>query len=272
MRTLVINLAMLLARRKSLIPTMLSMSLLIVNSCEVVLAGRTLDIDGLFRSGNEHFARGECKAAIQEYSEIVRAGFIHEAVYYNLGDAYFKDGQMGKAILFYERAMKIDPHDREIRENLALARARIVDKVEVPQATAVFRVINHIRGWLPLDLETALATILFVGANGVFSYHLLRKGDKGASTALIALGLLILSLLLGISNAVRIYENHAVREAIILSEKVDVLSGPGSDHSTLFSVHDGLKVTVQNEVGDWSLVRLENGWNGWVKKDVLELI
>jgi tetratricopeptide (TPR) repeat protein len=245
----------------------------IISFCQIVLGEQSPNIDGLFRKGNESFAGGDFRSAIQHYSAIVAAGFIHEAVFYNLGNAYFKDGQMGKAILYYEKAAKLVPQDREINENLTLARSRIVDKVETPQPHVFFRVLSRLRGGLPLDMETGVAAGLFALANLIYSFHLLKKSGRGKRILLrLAMAFLSVSLLVGISNAIRIYQDRSVRDAIVLGEKVDVLSGPGSDHSSLFSVHDGLKVTIQNDVGEWSQIRLENGWNGWVKKEVLGLI
>jgi tetratricopeptide (TPR) repeat protein len=245
----------------------------LINFGPIALGSQPPDIDGLFREGNESFAKGDFQFAIQQYSAIVDAGFIHEAVYYNLGNAYFKDGQMGKAILYYEKASQIAPQDHEIRENLTLARSRIVDKVETPPPYIFFRVLRSLRDWLPLDLETILAASLFALANCTYLFRVLTKSDQRKKIlSRLALAFFSVSLLVGVSNAIRIYEDGSVREAIVLGEKVDVLSGPGSDHSALFSVHEGLKVTLQSDMGEWSQIRLENGWNGWVRRNVLGLI
>ena len=78
-----------------------------------------------------------------------------------------------------------------------------------------------------------------------------------------------LFLILGSSNLLRIYWQETVHEGVILVEKVDVLSGPASDSPTLFSIHEGLKVRIENDLPDLVQISLDNGWNGWVKKDTL---
>ena len=80
---------------------------------------------------------------------------------------------------------------------------------------------------------------------------------------------LVLFLILGTSNLLRIYWQETVHEGVVLVEKVDVLSGPASDSPILFSVHEGLKVRIENDLPDWVQISLENGWNGWVKKEAL---
>ena len=84
-----------------------------------------------------------------------------------------------------------------------------------------------------------------------------------------SIAFLVLFLILGTSNLLRIYWQETVQEGVVLVEKADVLSGPASDSPILFSVHEGLKVRIENDLPDWVQISLENGWNGWVKKETL---
>ena len=70
----------------------------------------------------------------------------------------------------------------------------------------------------------------------------------------------------------RIYQAETLREGVVLVDKVDVVSGPAADNSILFSIHEGLKIRIENELEDWLHISLENGWNGWVKKDAVGMI
>jgi Tetratricopeptide repeat/Bacterial SH3 domain len=231
------------------------------------------DIDQLFRSGNQHYADGDFKTAIQQYEKIVTSSFVSEVVYYNLGNAYFKDGQLGKAILYYEKAHRLSSGDREIRDNLGFAKTRISDKVEKPPEGFLLTQSRRLLNLLPLDVETFLAVICFVAANGCFTLFVLGPSPSLSRLALYAaFGLLALFLLFGASNLFRIYQSETTREGVILTDKVDVLSGPSTDNPTLFSIHEGLKVRIENEVQDWLQISLENGWNGWVKRETLGMI
>ena len=236
-------------------------------------SAQSADVAKLFESANQFYAQGNFKAAAEQYLKITGSDFANEAVYYNLANAYFKQSQIGPAILYYEKARKLAPGDHEISENLELARTRIVDKVESPQESFLWRQVERLANWLPLNVETGLAVAFFVAANALFALFIKAKSDRLGRVALAgATGLFALSLLLGASNAFRIYQSATDLEAIVLAEKADVLSGPGADNPTLFSIHEGLKVRVNSQLNEWSQISLENGWTGWIKVGDLGMI
>jgi tetratricopeptide (TPR) repeat protein len=243
----------------------------VVQPCTAI--GRDVDVSQFFQAGNQFYSQGNFRAAIDEYLKIIQADFANEDVYYNLANAFFKDNQVGMAILYYEKANELAPRDREISENLSLARNRITDKVESPQEGFLLKQVNRILNFLPLDQETMLAVILFIAANALFTLFMLVRAERFRRISFtISVSLFFLFLLLGTSNAARIYHAATIQNAIILLEKVDVLSGPSVDNPTLFSIHEGLKVRVQTELNGWAQITLENGWNGWVSKESLGLI
>jgi len=228
------------------------------------------DMSRIFQAGNEYYGQNNYKAAIEQYQKVLESGVVSDVVFYNLANAHFKNNQLGSAILFYEKAQRLAPRDREINENLNFARTRIADKVEHPPEGFVFSLLRRITNWLPLDTETVLAIALFMGANAAFALFWLDVIPPLSRLALYSsIALLALFLLLGTSNLLRIYWQETVQEGVVLVEKADVLSGPASDSPILFSVHEGLKVRIENDLPDWVQISLENGWNGWIKKDAL---
>ena len=213
------------------------------------VAASSHELSQIFQAGNQFYSQGNFKSAIEEYEKIVKVPIVNETVYYNLANSYFKDNQVGKSILFYEKAVKLAPSDRDIAENLRLARVRIADKVETPQEGFLSRQAGRVFKFFPLDLETLLVVIMFVGANTGFTLFVLGRSPSLSRLALYAsIALFALSLLLGVSNVFRIYQTANTREAVILEEKADILSGPANDNPTLFSVHEGLKVRIENEL------------------------
>lgn len=224
----------------------------------------------LFQAGNDFYAQSNYQAAIERYQKVLESAVVNEVLLYNLGNAYFKDNQLGRAILCYEKAKRLAPHDREIAQNLNFARARIADKVERPPEGFFLSQFRRIANWLPLDTETALAIAFFIAANAAFSLFWMDVIPRLSRLALYAsISCLAVFLVLGTSNLLRIYRQETLHEGVILVEKADVLSGPASDSPTLFSVHEGLKVQIENDLADWAQISLDNGWNGWVKKDAL---
>jgi len=234
---------------------------------------QSVDATKLFQSANQLYSQGKFKAATEQYRKITESDFANEAVYYNLANAYFKQNQIGQAILYYEKAKRLSPSDREISENLDLARTRIVDKMESSQDSFLWRQVSRLMSWLPLNFETGLAVALFVGANGLFTLFLEARSERFRRALLVgSAALFAVFLVVGVSNALRIYQSVTDLEAVILAEKADVLSGPGQDNPTLFSIHEGLKVKVQSQVSDWSQISLENGWTGWIRVADLGMI
>jgi len=226
-------------------------------------AAQTQDVSRIFQSGNEYYAQSNYNAAIEQYQKVLESAIVSEVVLYNLANAYFKNNQLGNAILCYEKAQRLTPHDREIAENLNFARARIADKVERPPEGIFLSQLRRITNWLPLDTETALAVAFFFAAHAAFCLFWLDAIPSLSRVTLYAcIAFLMLFLILGASNLVRIYSQETVQEGVILVEKADVLSGPASDSPTLFSIHEGLKVRIENDVPDWVQISMDNGWNG----------
>ena len=123
-----------------------------------------------FQSGNEYYAQSNyAEPRSNSIRRFSRSGVLSEVVLYNLANAHFKNKQLGKAILCYEKAQRIAPQDREIAENLNFARTRIADKVERPQEGFFVTQLRRVTNWLSLDIETALAVAFFIAANGAFA-------------------------------------------------------------------------------------------------------
>jgi tetratricopeptide (TPR) repeat protein len=231
---------------------------------------RPQQVNHWFQVGNVCYSKGDFKGAIENYQRIVRTGFANEVLYYNLGNAFYKDNQIGWAILFYEKARRLAPSDPEILNNLKMARSRTADKVESLRTPTWLSQVQRLHTFLSLETETILGLLLYMTANALFSIYILGKRERIRRAALhgcIILGLVF--LIIGGSTAFRVYEARTVQDGVVVIDKVDVLSGPGTENPTLFSIHEGLQVEVQHEMGEWVLISLENGWSGWVKKEVL---
>jgi hypothetical protein len=234
---------------------------------------REANISQLLNNGNQFYSQGNYKAAIEQYERLVQLPFSNELVYYNLGNAYFKNNQLGSAILNFEKAFKLAPLDRDVSANLDLARSRIADKIEGRQENILLRPLRKMTSFIPLDAETLLVMLLFIAANLSFTLFLLSRSTSLSRWAILCAGVLFFFFcMLGVSNAVRIYQAETLREGVVLVDKVDVVSGPAADNPVLFSIHEGLKIRIENELESWLHISLENGWNGWVKKNAVGII
>jgi hypothetical protein len=228
----------------------------------------------LVQEGNQRYMDGDFQGALEIYETILQAGFESADLYYNLGNAYFKTGNLGRSILTYERALRLRPRDADTRANLALARSLTVDEVEpIPR----FWVLSVLSWWVELIPGGALLFVVSLaylsGAVGLTLRVLSRRQRTARLGAWILAGGCLGLLLFG--STLLVQEGFWGRAdwGIIMVEEVAVQSAPSEeDDLTLFHVHEGTKVRLDQQTELWSEIVLEDGKVGWVPSNVLETI
>jgi len=226
----------------------------------------------LFARANQFYEQGKYQEAIQAYGALVSQGVQHQAVYYNLGNAYFKNGRLGLAIVCYERARRLDPSDQDIAENLAFAQARRVDKIEEPETPFWLSGLWWAHHLFPYPQQIWLTILFWAIAHAGWAWWQLRRGETWRRAAIwISSGALLLTLLCGLSAFIKA-QQAGKREAIIVVEKSDLVSGPAENNAVLAVIHEGFKVEIRQQADDWCQVVLPNGWNGWIRRSHLEFI
>jgi hypothetical protein len=219
----------------------------------------------VFAHANQLYEEGRYEEAAAKYEEIVASGLKNGRVYYNLGNAYFKQEKLGLAILNYERAHRLMPRDDDIKANLTYARSQIVDKIETPDPGLLGRWLASLQGLLTIDETIILAWALYLVMTvlallAVFVWRWRRF-------CLYALGFLSVLLILSLASlGLKLYQQEHIREAVVTAGQVDVLSGPGENYLLEFTVHEGTALTVEEERGDWWRVRLWGDLEGWAQK------
>jgi tetratricopeptide (TPR) repeat protein len=228
---------------------------------------------GLFAQGNSEYQKGNYRLAEQYYSRILNSGVDSGPLYYNLGNACFKQKQLGEAIYYWEKARQKMPADRELQQNLELANLFLVDRIEIPSDPLLLRILTNAQESLSVRQESWLALILFVAANALFSIYLLAKNPRLAFRALIGcLGMGILFLIFAVSLCWKAYENEYIKNGVVVEQKVDVRSGPGAGNITVFTIHEGIKVRVHGSSNGWYQISLPNGWSGWLNEEYIRLL
>ena len=226
--------------------------------------------DELFARGNEQYAQGDYAASAASYRKILEAGFRNSRVYYNLGNACFKQNQVGPAILFYEKALKLDPADEDARENLRYANLRIRDRIPAEDLPILLAVFSRGLGLLRMERVIGLFTGLYLAAMLFAAAWILGNGRRWAAQAgIAALVLCALFLAAGGWMLLQGRARGASDQAIVLAEKVEVLSGPGPENTLLASVHEGTKVKIHNRRETWVQVTLPDGRAGWMREETL---
>lgn len=206
------------------------------------------------------------KDAILNYEELVKDGFKSYQLYYNLGNAYYKNNQLGKAIYYYELARKINPNDEDVRINLGIASAKTVDKIDAKENFFISAVKSNLlsylstSSWAWLSIATLLiGCILFFVF--VSSGNVALKRISFLLSCILIIGFVI-AYSLGYSALKSKSEN---KFAIITAKEIKIMNEPTQSASSKFSLHEGTKIRVVENNGDWLLIKLDNGNEGWVK-------
>ena len=242
----------------------------------VPISGHAADsyVDSLFNVGNTAYSEGRWGDAAGAYSSIEKLGMESAALYCNLGNAYYKSGDIARAMLYYERSLKIDPSYSDARYNRNVASEFVQDRIEpVPE----FILKTWVRSLCySLDSDTWAVTGLVFLAIMVASLLLLflssttsLKGT-GFFSAIVFLLLAIFSLSFSFWQK----SDYSRKDgAIIMLPVVSVKSSPSAETSTdLFILHEGTKVLILDEVGDWRNIELADGRQGWMKSSDMEII
>ncbi|MCB0164038.1 MAG: tetratricopeptide repeat protein [Anaerolineae bacterium] len=225
-------------------------------------------------AGNQSYEAGDYTQAVEIYETMVDAGIEDSALYYNLGNAYFKLGHLGQAILNYRRAYRLDPRDVDNNVNLALARSQALDKLEEANDGAMTNFVKVAEDWLTVDEASILALVLWLLLCGLAIVAILLPRFRPISLWTMAIvGLFLIIGVISIAN--RLYNNYAYPPAVIVAEQVSVMSGPGSadQYVVEFDLHAGAEVTQLESHDDYRRVSLPgHDFQGWVSADSLELV
>lgn len=226
-----------------------------------------------FEEANTLYRNGDYQKAVTGYEDILKNGFENAAVYYNLGNTYFKLQNIPAAILNYERARRLSPHDEDIVHNLRLANLRVVDKIEpLPQLflqewwDALISMFSS-DGWARAGI-VALWIAVVAGAVFIIGRSNLLQGASLALT--FGAFLVYVFSFVGMMHQ-RHYESNE-QQAIVFSPTVSVKSAPDTQSMDLFVLHEGVKVELLDSVGDWRKIRLADGKIGWLQEGNIGVI
>ncbi len=228
-------------------------------------------VEQAYAAALKAYYAGKYNDAIKSLERLAALPLAHEELFYNLGCAYFRRGDLGRAIFNFERALALDPGFEDAQFNLQTARARARGKVkDVLKGIAAEGWWRSLLGLLSLTGWWWLFIVLWWLALGVlFGLRHVKPGP--ARAGLIATNVLfaVLALIAGLLLAGRIYAGRGVSEGIVLPQTIAVREGPDASARQAFKLHAGIKVQLKAESPGWARIRLPNGLEGWIpRKDL----
>ena len=232
------------------------------------------DLDSLWTAGVQAYTDGKFSDASAAWTSIEESGQKSAKLYYNLGNAWFKQGNYPKAILNYERALRLDPSYSDARYNLEFTSNFVQDKIEpVPEfiLKSVARKVCYVMG----SNAWAVIFLVLLAAALVMGLLFLLGSSVGKRRAGFYCGIVLLLLSAEALSFSIWQKSDSVKTdtAIVMSPVSSVKSSPSSGSSKdLFVIHEGTKVTILDEVGSWKNIALADGRQGWITSNELEVI
>jgi len=239
----------------------------------LLLPLRMFGQDSELKEAESAYTAGNFEQAAQLYENVLKLHGDSYTVFYNLGNAYYKAGKIAPAILNYERALLINPADKDLSHNLAVARLRITDKiVPVGEFFLVkwFRSLQNIFSVDTWAMIGFIGFVLFIGCLALyfFSKRMVLK-KSGFYLGIVLLVIVILANVCGANQKDALLNRNA---AIVFSPTVTVKSSPDNSGTDLFVIHEGTKVFIKSTIGEWNEIELEDGNVGWIRQKDIEKI
>jgi tetratricopeptide (TPR) repeat protein len=226
-----------------------------------------------FYQGVTYFSAGSYKEALQVWTDIYNTGFRSANLEYNIGNAYFKLNNIPYAILFYERANLLKPADEDINYNIQVAKTLIVDRFqEIPELFFI-KWYNFVSLFLSTNSWAKISLISFILFLLLLSLYIYSARHRykviGFWLALFFIIMSLSALAFSKRNKSMVYDSH---KAIITIPVISGKSSPDKSGNDLFVLHEGTKITIVDEVGEWTEIRLSDGNKGWVPLNTVIII
>lgn len=231
------------------------------------------DPQAYIQRGNTSYSKNQFEMAVKEYQTVIDSGFASSALYFNLGNSYFKLANYKKSILYYEKAKLLAPGDKDIEFNLELARSFTIDKIEAIPELFFVTWFKGIRDMFSSTFWGVICVAAFVFSLLAWLVYLLSGKVVLKKTGFwIGLVLLLLSATAFSFGSSLKHLQTKQQTAIIFTPSVSVKSTPSESGTNLFVLHEGTKVVIMESLGNWCEIRIASGDRGWIKWSDLEKI
>jgi tetratricopeptide (TPR) repeat protein len=239
-----------------------------------LLAPKTaIDLDAM-SAASKLYDSGHFAEATKIYEQMAARGVEDSTLFYNLGNAYYRQGDLGRSVLNFQRAARLAPRDGDIQANLDIARAGAIEAFP-EEATGPLHSLGQVTGrWLSLNETALLAVSLWFGLGFLVLVRLnLEPGSLRTSAQYaIAVGGVLL-ILIGLSLGSRIYTENTRPDGVIIADAVALSSEPNHEHATDISLHSGTEVKLAETSGDWIRLASPGGaMQGWIPVEAVEAI
>jgi tetratricopeptide (TPR) repeat protein len=223
----------------------------------------------IFEKGNKSYEEGNFAEAVQHYDEILNLGVRNFKVFYNLGNSYFRQNHLGKAIVNYRRALLLEPRDEDAQANLSFAKLFTLDKIEEQKISPFSNLLQWFLSLLSADEFALLASFSYTLAMAFGILMIFKKSRRYLRFAFLVF--MICLAFFGSSLFAKIHFD-SLKYGVVVVPEAQVRSGPGDDYILQFTGHEGLEFRVEEKSEEWYRISLPNGIRGWIPVEAVEII
>ncbi|MGE5436694.1 MAG: tetratricopeptide repeat protein [Syntrophothermus sp.] len=230
------------------------------------------DYTSIYKKGMENYKQANYDSAVINFEKVVNAGYESSDLYYNIGNSYFRKGRLADAVLFYERALKLSPYDKDIKHNLNFVNSKLVDKPLIYPKFFLFEWIDNIlsitslSGWFIISL---ILFLIFLIIAALFFFVKQVKARVSFSAGIITLLLLFVSIGFTGTKYKRIFFD---KQGIVKSFTAKSTLNPDENSKELFQLHEGSKVEIKDSTKGFYKIKNNTEKEGWIKKEDVIII
>jgi len=230
------------------------------------------NFDQIFSEANEYYNNSRYLESIQLYENILSEGWESDNLYFNLGNSYFRQNQIGQSIWAYNKALKMDPRNEDLIKNLSIVEARIKDRVILPDEFYLVKLYGKfksryiLREWLLIGSVIVLLTVV----SFLLSEFSVMNNLKAFRVIKI---LMLLTIIVHIVILDKFFDDSNHKIGIIIDNEVKAYSGPFyGDNSILFNINQGTEVMIKQYQKNWTEITLLDGKRAWVISNKIRLL
>lgn len=230
--------------------------------------------DSQWNNATTLYGSGDFESALHEFKAIEDQGYISAQLFYNIANCYYKKGgDNASAILYYERALKLDPSFDDAKINLEYAKQLTVDKIEEVPELLVTGWINSVKNIFSADSWAYISTLFIVIVLLLLLLFRFGRTMRIRKNSFIFAMISLLFFILSLTFSLILKSDFSSEdEAIVMVPVTSIKGSPGEDSRTLFILHDGTKVEILENVGQWSRIELSDGRQGWISSNDINVI
>lgn len=226
-----------------------------------------------FQEANELYGKGEFELAIDTYQSILETGVHSAELYFNLANSHYKLNNVAPSIYYYEKALQLNPEDKDIQNNLAFAQNMTIDAVAEVSEVGFDKIYKNWVNAYSFDSWSRLAIAFSVAFVILFLvYYFSRNTVKKRLSFVLGFSCVAASMFTLFMAFKKFDLDQKNIAAVVFDKSIDIKSEPNSESSNLFRLHEGTKIKVLDSVSDWYRIELPDGLTGWIPSNAIKVL